>query len=84
MSGADESIPESVQELIEDFHAVPDADRLQLLLEFSRSLPELPERYGEHPEQLEQVGHPRRSQPDVIAKMVDRVVLHRLEGLLLR
>ena len=55
MSGADESIPESVQELIEDFHAVPDADRLQLLLEFSRSLPELPERYGEHPEQLEQV-----------------------------
>lgn len=55
MSGADENIPESVQELIEDFHAVPDADRLQLLLEFSRSLPDLPERYGEHPEQLEQV-----------------------------
>lgn len=55
MSGADANIPESVQELIEDFHAVPDADRLQLLLEFSRSLPDLPERYGEHPEQLEQV-----------------------------
>ena len=33
MSGADANIPESVQELIEDFHAVPDADRLQLSLD---------------------------------------------------
>ena len=42
MSGADANIPESVQELIEDFHAVPDADRLQLLLEFAENLPPLP------------------------------------------
>lgn len=49
------TVPESVQELIEDFQAVPDQDRLQLLLEFSRALPELPQRYGEHPEELEQV-----------------------------
>lgn len=48
-------LPSSVQELIEDFQAVPEPDRLQLLLEFSRSLPELPERYGQHPEALEQV-----------------------------
>ena len=30
-------------------------DRLQLLLEFSRSLPELPEHLADHPELLEQV-----------------------------
>ncbi|WP_144792643.1 SufE family protein [Kocuria palustris] len=54
MSGSS-TLPDPVQELIEDFQAVPDADRLQLLLEFSRSLPDLPERYGEHPEELEQV-----------------------------
>lgn len=51
----DDQLPRSVSELIEDFQAVPDQDRLQLLLEFSRELPELPERYGEHPEELEQV-----------------------------
>lgn len=54
MSGSS-TLPDSLQELIEDFQAVPDSDRLQLLLEFSRALPDLPERYGEHPEQLEQV-----------------------------
>lgn len=51
--GAD--LPAELNELIEDFQAVPQQDRLQLLLEFSRQLPELPERYGEHPEELEQV-----------------------------
>ncbi|MEX3508269.1 SufE family protein [Kocuria carniphila] len=50
-----EELPNQVQELIEDFDAVPEPDKLQLLLEFSRSLPELPARYGEHPEELEQV-----------------------------
>ena len=52
---SDQKFPVQVQELIEDFDAVPEPDKLQLLLEFSRSLPELPPRYGEHPEGLEQV-----------------------------
>src|SRR5260370_21238765 len=34
---------------------MPDRDRLQLLLEFSRELPPLPERYAEHRDLLEQV-----------------------------
>ena len=50
-----EALPGQVQELIEDFDAVPEPDKLQLLLEFSRSLPALPARLGEHPEELEQV-----------------------------
>ena len=39
----------------EDFLALGVKDRLQLLLEFSNELPELPERYAEHPDLLERV-----------------------------
>jgi cysteine desulfuration protein SufE len=42
-------------EIVEDFASVPDADRLQLLLEYSRDLPALPERYAAHRELLEPV-----------------------------
>ena len=42
-------------EIVEEFAAVPERERLQLLLEFSRSLPELPPRYAEHPELMQPV-----------------------------
>ena len=41
--------------IAEDFNAIPDTERLNLLLEFSNELPELPERLAEHPELLEPV-----------------------------
>jgi cysteine desulfuration protein SufE len=44
-----------LQEIVDDFHSVPDKDRLQLLLEFSQDLPALPERYAEHRDLLEPV-----------------------------
>jgi len=44
-----------LQEIVDDFHDVPDQDRLQLLLEFSQELPALPERYAEHHDRLEPV-----------------------------
>jgi cysteine desulfuration protein SufE len=44
-----------LQEIVDDFAAVPDKDRLQLLLEFSQDLPPLPERYAEHHDTLERV-----------------------------
>jgi len=44
-----------LQEIVEDFNAVSDKDRLQLLLEFSQELPALPERYAEHHDELERV-----------------------------
>jgi cysteine desulfuration protein SufE len=44
-----------LQEIAEDFAAVPDRDRLQLLLEFSEELPPLPARYADHHDLLEQV-----------------------------
>ena len=59
MSAADPmtpaAMPEGFAEIAEDFLALGGRDRLQLLLEFSQGLPELPERYAEHPELLEPV-----------------------------
>ena len=44
-----------LQEIADDFHSVPDKDRLQLLLEFSQDLPALPERYAGHRDRMEPV-----------------------------
>jgi cysteine desulfuration protein SufE len=46
---------ESVSSLIQDFNDLEIQDRLNLLLEFSENLPELPQRYQEHPDLLERV-----------------------------
>ena len=46
---------ESAADLIEDFQAIGVKDRLNLLLEFSENLPELPPRYADHPDLLERV-----------------------------
>lgn len=55
MTVSPQTIPAPLAEIIDDFQAVTEAERLQLLLEFSRELPELPERFAGHPELLEQV-----------------------------
>lgn len=49
------SLAKNAAELAEDFNAIPLKDRLQLLLEFSEKLPELPARYADHPDLLERV-----------------------------
>ncbi|SLM93470.1 SufE family protein [Brachybacterium nesterenkovii] len=54
-SGDSGAVPAVLAEIAEDFQALPARDRLQLLLEFSDSLPDLPERYADHPELLEPV-----------------------------
>lgn len=46
---------ESADQLIADFSVLRDPEKLDLLLEFSEALPELPERYADHPELLERV-----------------------------
>jgi cysteine desulfuration protein SufE len=48
-------LPESLDEIAQDFAALSARDRLTLLLDFSDGLPELPERYQGHPELLERV-----------------------------
>ncbi len=44
-----------LQEIVDDFDAMPGKDKLELLLEFSRELPALPDRYAEDPGLLEPV-----------------------------
>jgi cysteine desulfuration protein SufE len=49
------ALPATLQEIKEEFLALELRDRLQLLLEFSNELPELPERYRDHPDLFERV-----------------------------
>ncbi len=58
-----------LQEIADDFAAMPDSERLQLLLEFSEELPPLPARYAEHRDLLEQV--PECQSPLFLAVEVD-------------
>ena len=49
------TMPPQLLELVEDFAGVGPKDRLQLLLELSQELPELPERYADAAQSMEQV-----------------------------
>ncbi|WP_183644408.1 SufE family protein [Neomicrococcus lactis] len=49
------TLPTTLAEIVDDFQNVTERERLELLLEFSRELPELPARLADHPELLEQV-----------------------------
>jgi cysteine desulfuration protein SufE len=44
-----------LQDIVDEFGAVPGQEKLQLLLEFSDELPPLPARYAEHRDLLEPV-----------------------------
>ena len=50
-----ELLPISLAQIRDDFGALGIKDRLQLLLEYSMELPELPERYRDHPDLFERV-----------------------------
>ena len=50
-----EELPAKLAEIRTDFRELGVKDRLQLLLEFSNELPELPEEYLSHPDLLERV-----------------------------
>jgi cysteine desulfuration protein SufE len=49
------TLPASLAEIRDDFLALEQRDRLEMLLEFSNELPELPPRYQEHPDLFERV-----------------------------
>ena len=48
-------LPEQLAAIVEDFGALTERDRLQLLLDFSRELPGLPPHLAEHRDQMEPV-----------------------------
>lgn len=51
----DYQLPENLAEIRDDFLAVSEQERLMLLLEFSKELPDLPSRYADHPDLFERV-----------------------------
>ncbi|MFB9377881.1 SufE family protein [Kineococcus gynurae] len=53
--GLTAGLPPALAEIVEDFNALPEKERLQLLLEFSTNLPALPTRLEGHPELMERV-----------------------------
>jgi len=48
-------LPVALEQIRDDFLALEQRERLQLLLEFSNELPTLPARYADHPDLLERV-----------------------------
>ncbi len=48
-------LPGKLQEIVTLFRSAPKALRLQALLEYSKKLPPLPEKYAEHPEFMQPV-----------------------------
>ncbi len=49
------TITSAAQEIIDEINSVDEPDRLELLVEYANSLPELPDRYADHPDLLERV-----------------------------
>ena len=64
-----QTLPPRLAEIVEDFAASEPRDRLELLLEYSQSVPPLPPRLAEHPERLESV--PECQSPLFVAAEVD-------------
>jgi cysteine desulfuration protein SufE len=48
-------LPRALADIRDEFLALDQPDRLTLLLEFANELPDLPERYRDHPDLLERV-----------------------------
>ena len=49
------NLPDFLSQTRDDFASLGDQDKIQLLIEFAEELPELPERYQDHPELFEKV-----------------------------
>jgi cysteine desulfuration protein SufE len=64
-----DALPPSLAEIVDMFATSSPRDRLELLLEYSQSLPPLPQRIAEHPERLEPV--PECQSPLFVAAEVD-------------
>lgn len=52
---SESDLPPALATIRDDFLALEQRDRLQLLLEFANELPELPAEYADHPDLLERV-----------------------------
>jgi cysteine desulfuration protein SufE len=71
----DTPLPAELAAIRDDFLALDQRERLQLLLEFSNALPELPERYADHPDLLERVEE-CQSPVFIFVEVDDATVVH--------
>jgi cysteine desulfuration protein SufE len=69
VAGPADGLPPQLAEIVDDFQALPERERLQLLLEFSQELPDLPDRYDGHLDAMEPV--PECQSPVFLAVEVD-------------
>lgn len=71
-----DAVPPALAETRDEFLELPEPDRLQLLLEFSGELPEMPPEYADHPERTERVSE-CQSPVFIILEIDDgRVAMH--------
>jgi SufE protein probably involved in Fe-S center assembly len=70
---SDPGLPSALATTRDDFLALEQHERLQLLLEFANELPELPERYADHPDLLERVEE-CQSPVFIFVEVVDGIV----------
>ncbi|WP_394552273.1 SufE family protein [Agromyces sp. MMS24-JH15] len=70
------ALPTALAEIREEFLALGVKNRLQLLLEFSNELPELPERYRDHPDLFERVEECQSPVFIFVEVVDDRVHVH--------
>ena len=68
-------LPAALAEIRSDFRELGIKDRLQLLLEFSNELPELPEQYQNHPDLFERVEE-CQSPVFIFVEIDDQKVVH--------
>jgi cysteine desulfuration protein SufE len=64
-----DDLPDRMAGIVREFQELDQGQRLELLLDFSRDLPPLPQRYAEHPELLEPV--PECQSPVFVAAEVE-------------
>jgi cysteine desulfuration protein SufE len=76
VTGTTTPLPEALQEIADDFAGLAVPQRLELLLEFSEGLPELPERYAGRLGEMEQV-HECQSPLFLVAEVGDGADDHR-------
>ena len=55
MTAEPPALPEKLQNIVSMFKSIPKTMRLQALLEYSKKLPALPDKYAQHPEFLKPV-----------------------------
>jgi cysteine desulfuration protein SufE len=67
-------LPRQLADIVSDFQALGDPDRLQLLLDFSRELPALPDRLADHRDRMEPVTECQA--PVFLTVEVDADVVH--------